>query len=301
MGNVAVIDLGTNTFHILIVCFKDQSNFDVIYRERCYVYLGRQGLDLIGKESYDKGVETLQYFATLLEKYKVTQVKAIGTAALRTASNGLSFAREVLTLTGIEITIISGDQEALYIAQGISKIYTKNRPHLVMDIGGGSVEFIIGSDTIDWHASFDVGISILYQKFMRNDPISLSSLDEMNNFLDTQLLPLKEALDRYGSYDLIGAAGTFEVLASHQNGDDKSKLQQLNIDKIKELYQMVVKLNLNERMAIDGIPDHRAKYLVVAIALIMKAIEMVNLDTVYVSSYSMKEGVLLDFLDSSKI
>jgi len=295
MGNVAVIDLGTNTFHLLIVRLHTQGKFDVIYRERCYIYLGGQGMSSIGYESYQKGIETLQYFTTLLKKYNVTDVKAIGTAALRSAANGKQFARDVLNQTGIEISIISGDQEALYIANGISNIYQHQKAHLIMDIGGGSVEFIIGNTKIDWHTSIDIGISILYQKFMTSDPISSEALNAMLDYLDDQLLPLADAIKRYPSYDLIGAAGTFEVLSSHQNGESNLPIQEIDLDKIKDLYHQVIHLDLNQRKSINGIPDHRGKYLVVAMALIIKTIDLVNLNTIYVSSYSLKEGVLLDF------
>jgi len=295
MSNVAVIDLGTNTFHILIVTLGKLGKFDIIYRERRYVYLGGQGIDEIGPESFQRGIETLQYFSTILSKFEIADVKAIGTAALRSAKNGKEFVDAANEKTGINISIITGDQEAIYIAKGISRIYPKQRPHLIMDIGGGSVEFIIGSTQIDWHQSFDIGISVLYQRFMRSDPIYSDDLKAMHLYLADQLKPLKEALKQYPSYDLIGAAGTFEVLASHQNRPTDLPLQLLESNLIRHLYTQVLSLDRSQRIEIDGIPSHRGQYLVVALALIMATVDLINLDEVYVSSYSLKEGVLLDF------
>ncbi len=295
MANVAVIDLGTNTFHILIARLTGQEGFEVIYRERSYVYLGGQGIDCIGLESFQRGISTLKYFASLLLKYQVKDVKAIGTAALRSARNGQEFVTKAMEQTGINISIISGDQEALYIAKGISKIYTKDRPHLVMDIGGGSVEYIIGSTDVEWYGSINIGISVLYKKYMLTDPISQCDLDAMYAYLHQELLPLKQAFKRHQSYDLIGAAGTFEVLAHHQLGMMDLPLQSLDIDQIRELYAQIIPLDLSQRKALEGIPSHRGKYLVVAMALIIATLDIINLDDVYVSSYSLKEGVLFSF------
>jgi exopolyphosphatase/guanosine-5'-triphosphate,3'-diphosphate pyrophosphatase len=297
---VAVIDLGTNTFHLLIVDLKKDGTFDTVFKQRKYVYLGGADINHIDDEAFVRGISTLKEFRELMDQYEVVNYKAIGTAALRSAKNNQQFIDTSAQQANINITLISGDQEAQYIARGIGKLYQHHRPHLVMDIGGGSVEFIKGGSTIEWFQSFKVGISILYHQFMRVDPIDSSDLEALNEFLDEKLKPLLAELDSSNSYDLIGAAGTYEILATYLHGEFSGGLATLDINGIRDLYDKSKTMSIEQRMKIDGIPTHRAKYLVVSLALIIYILNNVNIKEVYVSAYSMKEGILAEFLDASK-
>ncbi len=297
---VAVIDLGTNTFHLLIVDLKNDGTFDTVIKERRYVYLGGVDIHHIDDEAFHRGISTLKEFRILMNQYEITEYQAIGTAALRTAKNNQEFIDNAEQEANINITLISGNQEAQYIAKGIGQLYQHSRPHLVMDIGGGSVEFIRGATTIEWFQSFKVGISILYHQFMKTDPIHPSDLAALNTFLDEKLEPLKAVLDSNTEYDLIGAAGTYEILATYMYGGVTDSLTTLDIESIKDLYAKSVTMSIEQRMNIDGIPKHRAQYLVVSLALIIYVLKNVNIKDVYVSAYSMKEGILTEFLDTSK-
>lgn len=295
MNRVAVIDLGTNTFHILIVDLRDDGHYDTIFKERRYVYLGGANINKIDLEAFSRGIDTLVEFAQTMKEHRVVKYRAIGTAALRKSSNAQEFILEAKELAGINIELITGDQEALLIAKGISQLYKEDKPHLVMDIGGGSVEFIIGKTSIDWCQSFEVGISILYNRFMKTDPIDPADLDALFDYLDNSLAPLKAAMGGYDSYDLIGAAGTYEVLATYLNGELDSKLSQLNQQGIRDLFATAIPLSIDERKALDGIPSHRAQYLIVSLALIIYVLDNSQINHVYVSAYSMKEGVIADY------
>jgi exopolyphosphatase/guanosine-5'-triphosphate,3'-diphosphate pyrophosphatase len=114
------------------------------------------------------------FFAGMLKKHHVKKVRAIGTAALRSAENGQEFIQEVEKLTGITINQISGDEEARLISEGVRLAFPMDEePVLIMDVGGGSVEYIIcNRDEIFWKQSFNIGISVLYNKFHKTEPIS---------------------------------------------------------------------------------------------------------------------------------
>ena len=147
MKRVAVLDLGTNTFHILIVEIADRQ-FSKIYQERIYTKLGEEGTTTIGDIPYKRGIDALSHFNKVITEHKVDHVKALGTAALRQASNGNDFIKEALETCNIEIQVIDGQIEADYIYKGVkSAIPAQSDAYIIMDIGGGSVEFIIADSS----------------------------------------------------------------------------------------------------------------------------------------------------------
>ena len=142
------------------------------------------------------------------------QFQAIGTAALRTASNGQAFVREVEARTGIVVTLISGLEEAQLIHRGVMQALPPGREKkLIMDIGGGSVEFIIaGSKNVFWYDSFPIGVAILFNRFHKSDPIRKEEIIAVRRFLEEQLRPFLLVLEEYSIPDLIGASGAFDTI-----------------------------------------------------------------------------------------
>ena len=141
-NRIAVIDLGTNTFHILIAEAQADHSFKDLHRQRFFVKLAEEGIETIGEAPLERGFKALTHFKNLIEELQVIKVKAIGTAALRTASNGPAFVQQVKEKLGFQIELISGDQEATFIHKGVSlAVPFKEQNYLLMDIGGGSVEY----------------------------------------------------------------------------------------------------------------------------------------------------------------
>ncbi|MEN0005954.1 MAG: hypothetical protein AAF798_17520, partial [Bacteroidota bacterium] len=115
----AVIDLGTNTFHLLITEALPAGGFSEVYRERKFTQLAEEGIETIGAAALQRGLKALQHFKQQLTAHQVEQVRAFGTAALRTASNGPDFIRQVAEEIGIDIQLISGTEEARLIHLGV--------------------------------------------------------------------------------------------------------------------------------------------------------------------------------------
>lgn len=296
MSKRAVIDLGTNTFHLLIVDISD-SKFDVIFKERKYVYLGENGVNTISDAAYHRGIDVLVHFKEIIAGYDdVLSIEAFGTSALRNASNSKLFVDEAFAKTGIAIEIISGDREADLIAKGVGLLYNKHKYHLVMDIGGGSVEFILGNDEITWKKSFNIGIAVLYQMFYKSEPIGADHLEELDQYLSSQLVELRKELNDCDSIDLIGAAGTFEVL-SQKVKTSPQQLHKIEPKYIFDLFDEVKNLTLEERVAHPMIPESRAKYIVVGLAIITHVLALKQFETVLISPFALKEGVIAQYLD----
>ncbi|MBI3233624.1 MAG: phosphatase, partial [Bacteroidetes bacterium] len=156
----AVIDLGTNTFQLLIAEYN-QGQIKLIEQFQQAVKLGEGSINqqYIQPNAFDRGIKALSKFREKMDELGVESHVAIATSAIRNASNGQQFIEEALQLSQIQITAIDGNKEAYYIYQGVKQsIKNIDDIFLIMDIGGGSVEFIIGDiTTIYWKQSFDIG------------------------------------------------------------------------------------------------------------------------------------------------
>ena len=206
---VAVLDLGTNTFNI-VIAEGNQKEFQILYEEKVAVKIGRGGIQqkIIIQEAQQRALKAMQYYQDILQNYQVDleNVYAFATSAFRNAQNGEDLAALITEITGIEVPIISGAQEATYIYQGVNHaLDLSERTNLIMDIGGGSVEFIIANkNRIFWKRSYEIGAQRLWTKFMKNDPIDTVNLsmkvkDLTENRPDYNNLTYKEACEAYGN------------------------------------------------------------------------------------------------------
>jgi exopolyphosphatase / guanosine-5'-triphosphate,3'-diphosphate pyrophosphatase len=294
-SRIAVIDLGTNTFNQIIAEMSADGVLNILHQDRRYIMLAEDGIENIGERAFQRGLEAMIYFKTIQENWGITKSVAFGTAALRTAKNAPIFAEAVFQKTGLQISIISGDREAKLICKGVRKAYPNmDLPCMIMDIGGGSVEFIIcDASKIYWAQSFPIGVAVLKNHFHHQEPIAKQEQIEIANFLNEQLIPLKKALKEFPTQHLIGASGTFDVLEAIYTPNRKFETyNELNINEIHEFTNRILPTTLSDRLADSTIPDSRASMIVVAMLLIEHLIELADIQQVSISGYAMKEGIL---------
>ncbi len=298
-NRIAVIDLGTNTFHILIAEAQANHTFKDLHRQRFFVKLAEEGIETIGKASLDRGFKALTHFKKLIEELQVTKVKAIGTAALRTASNGPAFVQQVKEELGFHIELISGRQEAAYIHKGVVlAVPFKEQNYLLMDIGGGSVEFIIANQhQVHWAQSFPIGVGVLFKKFHKSNPIADTEIIATNKYIEDFLLPVKIALQKFPASTIVGASGTFDVLESLLAKEIASPTHAyVAVKDFSPLYERIIRTTEVERYEMQTIPDDRADMIVVALILINYILKTAAIDQIIVSKYAMKEGIMMDLL-----
>jgi len=299
MGKFGVIDLGTNTFHLLLVEANGDGTFREIYRKQHFVKLAEEGIHTIGAAPFARGLNVMQQFKQTLDEQQVTSLYAFGTAALRTASNGQEFIEKVKAQTGITVELISGEREAALIHKGVLQAVPFGVERmLIMDIGGGSVEFIIANkNQVYWAQSFPIGVAVLFHKFHHNDPIAITEIEATQQFLQQQLQPLQVALNQHPTHTLVGASGTFDVL---ENILVKEKPyphhSYLSADAFPDFYNKVVNATLQERLQMKGMPAIRVDMIVVALILVNVVIEIAAVDQIIISEYAMKEGMLQEML-----
>jgi exopolyphosphatase/guanosine-5'-triphosphate,3'-diphosphate pyrophosphatase len=303
MSSIAIIDLGTNTFHLLIAEINENRP-KVIFQETIAVKLGEGGMKdgMINVSAFDRGVSAIRQFKTSIDHHGVFQIKAFATSALRSASNSKIFTEKIVKETGIKIEIIDGNREAELIFSGVrAAINMKDQSSLIMDIGGGSVEFIIcDQDQIFWKKSFDIGAARLMDQYHKSDPISESNISELHSYLNLVLTDLNTQLSIQKPKQLIGSAGAFETFASMLNPDFKSGFEKpefnIDLDKFEKISKFIIGSNHEERAVTAGIPRVRVDMIVVATLLTNYVLSLHEFKTLKLSTYSLKEGVLFEMI-----
>jgi len=299
--SVAIIDMGTNTFHLLIAEWKG-NHYQFIHQEKQAVKIGVGGLNqgMITEAAVERAVDTLKQFVLTIQKLNVKKTMAFGTSALRSAENADKITERIKSETGLNAQIISGEREAEYIYLGVrSALNLGKEKSLIIDIGGGSVEFIIGNqDEIFWKNSYDIGGQRLLEKFHRHDPILPNEINNLNAYFDVVLPELVSALNRHNPITLVGSSGTFDTLSEMycvQHNlpwcpEDPETL--LTFDSFQSTFSQLIIKNRKERMEMKGMIDMRVDMIVVACCLIQYILDHHYFENIRVSSYSLKEGVL---------
>ena len=297
---IAVLDLGTNTFHLLIVERKPDGHWHVLLKNKIYVKLAEEGIQRIGAAPYARGLNALRQFRSQLDEAGVPQenIRAFGTAALRTAENAPDFLKEVWEIAQIRPESISGDREAALIYKGVRQaVPFPDHRVLIMDIGGGSVEFIIADrEQVHWQQSFPIGVSVLFRDFHHSDPIAAAEIGRLHQFLGKALEALWQALEQFPCPTLIGASGTFDVIDIFLlDPATKPELYgHLAPGDFEPLRDMLTRSTLAERRAMAQLPDERVEMVVVAMVLIQHVLEKANIRDIFTSTYAMKEGMLAE-------
>lgn len=300
------MDLGTNTFHLLIA-EGPADNFTEILHLNEDVKLGEGGINkgIIQPEAFERGIAAMKRFRSYIDANSVTDIRAIATSAIRSAANGAAFIREIKAQAHIDIELITGEQEAAYIYEGInaSGCLTDDNA-LIMDIGGGSVEFIIGNiDEVLWKQSFEIGAARLMDKFHQTDPIPVQSIKELTQYLNTKLPELFLAAAKYKPTILIGSSGAFESFAEVielEKGKNfnlkQTKVYEFDIDELLDLIERLIRSSHNQRAKMKGIIPVRVDMIVVASLITIYMMQKMGIADVTMSTYSLKEGVLAQML-----
>lgn len=304
---IAVIDLGTNTFNLLIAEVNDGHKFKALYNEKLPVKLGEGGINLglIAEPAFLRGIEALEYYSGRIKNFNVDRILAFATSAVRNASNGSEFVNAIKNRTGIEINVIDGNKEAELIAKGVSlAVKLTEQPSLVIDIGGGSTEFIIlNKDKIFWKQSFEIGASRLLQKFNPSDPIKQDEKDTIVNYLTEVLKPLWEAAKQFDIRELIGASGSFESLANivqarYHNIPDLEHATEASFDmeQCTIIHSEIVASTRAQRLNMRGLIAMRVDLIVISAILVETVVLQLGISSMKYSSYALKEGVISELL-----
>lgn len=295
----AIVDLGTNTFNLLVY---EQGEAGLRVRESVElpVFLGRGGIEqgVIADDAFERGLEALRQHRATAEACGARSIRGFGTSALRNARNGGDFVRRAKQELGIAIRIIPGEQEAELILAGVRQAVSfGSQPSLVMDIGGGSTEFILATDkALMWKRSFELGVTRLRERIPISDPITVQEEARIAAHLDDQLEGLFAVVERQEPHVLVGSAGSFDSLARIISVERGVALDQdavtlnfsaLEFDAVKD---RLLRMDRAERLRVPGLPEHRVDTIPYALIQIDRVLLAGGIRELAWSRYALKEG-----------
>jgi len=311
---IAVIDLGTNTFNLLIVDMGEDQGYKILYNNKLPVKLGKSGIDKkeIRPDAITRGLNALERHLQTIGEHNVEKTYAFATSAIRSARNGDQFVKLAKQRCGIDVEIINGEREAELIYYGVKQaVRLTEEKVLILDIGGGSNEFIIADkDTISWKKSYPLGVARLLSKFKPSDPISIEEIEFISNYLEERLSDLFEEFKKHKITTLIGASGSFETITSMIRADDPNfesgtslspESNLIDLTDFENLYQKLINSTLKERKQMKGLESMRLEMIVVATLVVKFILQKLKLREMIQSNFALKEGVVYELLSLQTI
>jgi exopolyphosphatase/guanosine-5'-triphosphate,3'-diphosphate pyrophosphatase len=300
---IAVLDLGTNTFHLLIVNVNRNRTFRKLFKSKVVVKLGEGAINknMIAEIPFRRGVEAMKHYSEILKKYKPEKIVTYATSGIRSAHNGKKFIAAVKKEAGIKIQIISGAKEAELICFGVRQsIQMTSEKQLIMDIGGGSTEFIIANGKkIFWKQSFNIGASRLLERFNPSDPIKNAEIKKIEAYLSGILLPVSKAIKKYPVQSLIGSSGSFDTFAEmigwkyHRKDVLKNtESYNFNLDEYFSLHKVLLKSTTAQRMRMQGLIKMRVDMIVLSSICTNLILKKYGLKKMMLSKSALKEGAM---------
>lgn len=298
-----IIDLGTNTFNILIADTNDGREFEVLLNTKSAVMLGQEGINsgYISDKAFTRAYAVIRDFSQLIQEFRCHKVVAYGTSAIRGASNSDAFISKIARDFNIQIETISGEQEADFIYYGVRQaVPFTDENYLILDIGGGSNELIIANNEgMLWKDSFKLGGARLLEMFRPENPIAPARIEAVTIYLHQELKPLAKALEKYPVTQLVGSSGAFDTYAAmiyhRQKGYPISKALlnfHISLEQFDEIYHLMTTTTREDRLIIPGFEALRVDTIVMASVFTKYILGLSKVKGIIQSTYSLKEGVL---------
>lgn len=296
---IAVLDLGTNTVLLLIAEVLADGSYQVIHDEGEVVRLG-EGIHhkpCFLPQAMHRTEVLLSRYRNIIDQHHCDEIMGVGTAGFRRAQNASEFCQHIQNKIGITIDIISGEEEARLIHLAARSDFPElPNPLLVLDIGGGSTEFIFENHEAEIKAvSLAFGVVRLTERFLHSDPPTTNEIQQLEKYVNGELKRLSP--DIHPGY-LVATAGTPTTLCALALGllqYDASRVhgQKLSRLKIEELSKRLLALPLVQRSKLPCLPEKRADVIVAGVQILLCVMRYFGLDDVKVSDHGLRYGVLL--------
>ncbi len=301
---LAAIDIGTNSVHLVVARAVDADRFEILAREKDMVRLGSGGGEMkrLDPEAIDRGVAALGRQRAIAEALGAP-VRAVATSAVREAANRHEFLRRAREEAGVVVEVISGFEEARLIHLGVLQaVPVYDRRVLVIDIGGGSTEVVVGErEEAIVARSLKLGAIRLTDRFLAEEPLKAKAVTRCRRHVQGVLAPLRREVERAGFEVAVGSSGTIESIATMvlaARGEEPAQtLNQVAIT-AKELSAVVEALvgapTARERRRTPGLDPRRADIIVAGAIVAEELVNAFGVDELLVSEYALREGVLAD-------
>lgn len=306
---IAAIDMGTNSFHAIIMDIYPDGSYRRMDKLKEMVLLAEEGMNnMLSDEAIDRGIKALEKIKFLCDNLEVEEILAYATSAIREAENGGEFIQRSIDELGIKPRAISGSREANLIGQAIQHaVALDDHPVLMVDIGGGSVEFMIGNkEKLFFNASYKIGAARMANSIQQNDPATKNDIKALKDNFDRELQELKKQLANYSVDTIVGSSGTMENIAE-MIADQKSLNTSLSLNELEfsakdfdEFYNDFITLDRSERSKLDGLDKKRVDIIIPGVVLLRYLIKSFEIKSVRISEDALREGMILDYIHQKK-
>jgi exopolyphosphatase/guanosine-5'-triphosphate,3'-diphosphate pyrophosphatase len=301
---IAAVDMGSNSFHLLVVEAHPDGSFDVLLRDKDVLRLGevvtRTGT--IPDADVERVLDTLRRFSGMAASIDASATVACATSAMREADNSAAVVDLIREETGIDVEVISGRREAELIFSAVrASLDLEPGPALCFDLGGGSLEVTVGDNAgLRWATSLHLGVGRLSTQFVTEDPPTASELRSVDERVREVLDPLAGEILAFGPRKVVGTSGTFLDLArmatAHRTGSVPTSLNQLLVSRadLEAVHERVIATNAAGRAKVAGLDARRADQIPVGSQVLLSILDLFDFDELVVGEWALREGIVLD-------
>ena len=298
---IGTIDIGTNSMRLLIADYENK----IIKNRKKYINTTRigQGVDQEGyitEEALERNLKALKEFADKCVEENCEKVYCMGTSALRDSKNGQEFVDRAKELTNIDVKIICGEEESnlgfLGVLEGAGG--DKSKDILVLDIGGGSTEFIVGNEEgIKFCKSENVGALRMTEKFITTDPISDEEFNNMSMFIEDTISSTIEKIKDINISKLVGIGGAITSLSAMNQQLEVYSMEKVHnsvVSKkdLEKILQNLKKMTLSDKKTIKGLQPKRADIITAGVKILHIIMEKLEIEEIMISEYDNLEGLI---------
>ncbi|MFN8005887.1 MAG: Ppx/GppA phosphatase family protein [Terriglobia bacterium] len=308
--HLAAIDIGTNSVHLVVVKIKDSQRFEIVTQDKEVVRLGSGSSDMkmLHPEAMTRGIETLRRFRQIAE-ISQAPIRAVATSAVREALNKDVFIRRASEEAGVVIQVISGFEEARLIYLGVLQtLPIFDKKILLIDIGGGSTEFLVGKEgeVIDAHSQ-KIGALRITNRFLAEDPIDPKSVKQCRQYVKAYLNPVVREVRRQGFELAVGSSGTVlnvaQMVQALRQEPPTRHLSNFMFTRseLSEVLKMLIKADtLKKRQKIEGLDAGRMDIILGGAIILEQIFEEMKIESMTVSNFALREGVILDTMQKNR-
>ncbi|MCM4155687.1 Ppx/GppA phosphatase family protein [Gramella sp. AN32] len=306
---IAAIDLGTNSFHAVIVDIYPDGSFRTVDKLKEMVILAEKGMENhLSEEAMDRGLEALKRIRFLCDSQQVEEILAYATSAIREAENGGDFIQRSLYEAGVKVQVISGKMEAEMIGLAVRhSIAIGDEMVLMVDIGGGSVEFIVGNDKeFVYSKSLKLGVARMAARFVDADPVSKENIKKLEQHFEKELSAVSEIVKKHKVKTVIGSSGTMENIAAMIAGKNASDTMiSLNeytygAKAFQKFYKKFIQLDKSKRLELKTLEEKRVDIINPGVILVKYLLDEFGIENVKISEGALRDGMIIDFIKKEK-
>jgi exopolyphosphatase/guanosine-5'-triphosphate,3'-diphosphate pyrophosphatase len=308
-NKIAVLDIGSNSFHFIIATVSDSGKIKIIERVREVIRLGKgynNKTKKIEPQNIEHSVIAIQKFKSLAESRNVP-LHAVATSALREAINKKEFLKIIYERTGVSINVIDGKEEGRLINLGIKSGLPNLRENtLSIDIGGGSTEFILRKDgEIKFVESVKIGAVGITQRFIPDFILSDRKIYNAKKWIEDIIVPIARRIEKENIEQFIGTSGTIlnvGMMIKAKCGEGISDYTLLNNYEFtdSELFEIekevLSRISIDERKIISGLDAKRADIIPAGIIILTTIFRLLKIEKMVISNYALKEGIIINYL-----